>query len=146
MFCIYCGHTTRIYNSRTNRKNPSVWRRRRCDTCVAQFTTLELPDYPSVLAVRGTSGKLYPFLRDKLFMSIHKSLAYRTDSIPAASELTATIIGRLLRTRQAQDGLITMKSITEAAYLTLGRFDQPAADTYFAYHQRLLKNKKHDNI
>ncbi len=139
MVCIYCGCDTAVFNSRARRKNPSVWRRRRCNACVAQFTTIELPDYSSVLVVEGASGKLYPFSRDKLYLSIHRSVSHRQDAVVVATELTSTIISRLLSTRQAKDGLITMKSIAEAAHTTLGRFDGPAANTYFAYHQKHLQ-------
>lgn len=139
MQCIYCGSNTNVFNSRDRRKNPSVWRRRRCSSCGAQFTTIETPDYELALSVEGTSGKLYPFSRDKLYLSVHRSLSHRDDAVSAASDLTSTIIGRLLSTRQAVDSLITMKSIAETAHTVLSRFDQPSANTYFAYHQKHLK-------
>lgn len=139
MVCIYCSRNTEVYNSRAKSRNPSVWRRRKCTACVAQFTTIELPDYTTALLVEGRSGKLYPFLRDKLFLSVHRSLGHRQDAAVSATELTSTIIGRLLRTRKAENGVITMKAIAESAFLTLRRFDKPAANTYFAYHQTLLK-------
>lgn len=139
MKCIYCTTDTNVYNSRVKIKNPSVWRRRRCQACVAQFTTLELPDYTTALTVEGTGGKLYPLSRDKLYLSVHRSLAHRSDAIQAATELTATILGRLLRTKQAVNGMITMRSIADAAHLTLKRYDPLAAHSYRAYHQKLLK-------
>ena len=142
MVCIYCGRNTDIYNTRPKSRNPSVWRRRRCPACVAQFTTLELPDYRGALVVEGVRGKLYPFSRDKLFLSLYKALEYRHDAVDTATDLTETVIGRLLRTKKAPDGLLMMRDIAGAAYLTLKRFDPPAAHTYEAFHASALKDRK----
>lgn len=87
MVCIYCGKQTEVYNSRARTLNPSVWRRRQCIACDAKYTTIELPDYASALVVEGARGKLYPFSRDKLFLSLHKALEYRQDAIFVATEL-----------------------------------------------------------
>lgn len=140
MVCIYCGQDTEVYNSRVKTRNPSVWRRRRCQACVAQFTTLELPDYRASLVVEGVGGKLYPFSRDKLFLSLFKALEYRRDALNSATELTSTVIGRLLRTKKTSDGLIRMSAIAETAHTVLKRFDPPAAHTYKAYHQSSLRS------
>ncbi len=139
MNCIYCDCGTEVTNSRAKARNPSVWRRRRCNTCVAQFSTLERPDYATALVVEGIRGKLYPFSRDKLFLSLYKSLGHRQDALNSATELTDTIIGRLLRQRQAPDGLLQMAAIAHAAHITLKRYDPLAAHTYKAYHQAALK-------
>ena len=141
MVCIYCGHETEVYNSREKTRNPSVWRRRRCVACVAQFTTHELPDYSSALVVIGTTGKLYPFSRDKLFLSLYKALEYRQDALRVATELTATVIGKLLRNKKAPDGALSMSAIAEVAHLTLKRFDAPAAHTYKAFHSSALRKR-----
>ncbi len=140
MNCIYCGNDTETYNSRARARNPSVWRRRRCKTCVAQFTTLELPDYSTALAVEGVRGKIYPFSRDKLFMSLHRALGHRQDALASATGLTETVIGSLLRRKKAHPaGLLTMREIALAAHLALKRYDTLAAHTYKAYHQTALR-------
>jgi transcriptional regulator NrdR family protein len=139
MICIYCGHETEVYNSRRMRRNPSVWRRRRCIACVAQFSTEELPDYDVSLVVKGLDGKLYPFSRDKLFLSLHNSLGHRKDALESATQLTATVIGKLLRSKKAPDGVLAIQHLAQAGYLTLKRFDPLAANTYKAYHQAALK-------
>ena len=141
MVCIYCSGQTEVYNSRDRARNPSVWRRRRCKYCVAQFSTLELPDYATSLVVKGLRGKLYPFSRDKLFLSLYKALEYRHDAVDTATDLTETVIGRLLRTKKAPGGLLMMKDIASAAYLTLKRFDPPAAHTYKAFHASALRKR-----
>lgn len=139
MVCIYCGKQTEVYNSRARTLNPSVWRRRQCIACDAKYTTIELPDYASALVVEGARGKLYPFSRDKLFLSLHKALEYRQDAIFVATELTETVIGKLLRSQKAPDGLLTMPEIAWAAYGALKRFDAPSAHTYRAFHESSLK-------
>lgn len=139
MVCIYCGHETEVYNSRERARNPSVWRRRRCLACVAQFSTDELPDYDSALAVKGINGKLYPFNRDKLFLSLYKSLGHRQDALNSATELTSTTIGSLLRKMKAPDGLLPIETLAVQTYQILKRFDPLAAHTYKAYHQTSLK-------
>lgn len=138
MICLYCGRDTDVYNTRTRVRNPSVWRRRRCTACRAEFTTLEKPDYSSSLVVRGVRGKLYPFKRDKLLMSLHKALGHRQDALDSASELTEVVIGKLLRQKKAMDGVLSMRDLASMAHLTLSRFDPMAATTYLAYHKSTL--------
>jgi len=141
MVCIYCGHETEVYNSRERKRNPSVWRRRRCIACVAQFTTDEHPDYRISLVVSGQHHKLYPFNRDKLFLSLYKSLGHRSDALESATSLTDTVIGLLLRKCASRDGVITMQELTRFAYQALKRYDVLAANTYKAYHQAYLEKR-----
>jgi transcriptional regulator NrdR family protein len=141
MVCIYCGKDTEVYNSRVKSRNPSIWRRRRCLECVAQFTTIELPDYGTSLVVEGLSGKLSPFNRDKLFLSFYKALEYRQDALKSATELTSTVIGRLLTNKKATDGLLNKNDVALESYRALKRFDALSAHTYKAYHQSSLTKK-----
>lgn len=143
MVCIYCDAQTEVYNSRDRARNPSVWRRRRCKSCVAQFSTLELPDYSTSLAVEGLRGKLYPFSRDKLFLSLLKALNHRHDALPSATSLTDTVIGQLLRRKKTTaSGVLEMYDIARTAHQTLKRYDPLAAHTYKAYHQVALASRK----
>lgn len=146
MVCIYCGHETEVYNSRERARNPSVWRRRRCSLCVAQFTTEELPDYRTSLVVKGQDHKLYPFNRDKLFLSLHSALGHRQDALTPATELTSTVIGSLLRKKRAPDGLLTISVLAKQTHQTLKRFDPLAAHTYKAYHQTALKSRGNQTL
>lgn len=141
MVCIYCNHETEVYNSRERKRNPSVWRRRRCIACVAQFSTNELPDYATSLVVSGQNKTVYPFSRDRLFLSLYKSLGHRKDALTSATELTQTVIGKLLRDCVARDGVISMRELTVQAYRILKRYDPLAATTYKAYHQSHLSKK-----
>ena len=139
MVCIYCGSETEVTNSRTKARNPSVWRRRACKACDAQFTTSERPDYTKALLVEGLdSKKLYPFSRDKLFLSLYKSLGHRIDALVTSTELTSTVIGRLLNKKYIINGSMDVESISKVSFEVLKRFDPLAASTYKAYHQNLL--------
>lgn len=86
--------------------------------------------------------------RDKLFLSLYKSLGHRSDALNSATALTTTVIGRLLRnkpslqgrTQQNQkDGILSAGVIAKVTYETLKRYDPLAAATYKAYHQATLR-------
>lgn len=140
MVCIYCSSDTEVTNSRSKARTPLVWRRRACKVCGAQFTTHETPDYTSALVVRGLeSNKLYPFSREKLFLSLYQSLGHRKDAINSSTALTSTIIGRLINKKYVSDGAISTASISKVAHEVLKRFEPLAATTYKAYHQSALK-------
>lgn len=140
MECIYCNSDTEIYNSRPSKKNSSVWRRRRCKTCFAQFTTYELPDYTSTLSIEGQNGKLYPFSRDKLFLSTYRALGHRKDALDSATELVTTIISKLLKEYE-ESAKIPAKDLALVTFKTLNYYDQFSGDSYRAYHQRLLRSR-----
>jgi transcriptional regulator NrdR family protein len=139
MVCIYCGHNTEVTNSRKKARTPLVWRRRRCETCVAQFTTHELPEYATALVVeRGRV--LVPFERDKLFLSVHFACSHRKDSQKVSTELTNNILGIIARKKLARDGKLTLEMLSSLTYDILKRFDRHAAATYRAYHQNTLRS------
>ena len=141
MVCIFCHNETEVTNSRAKSRTPSVWRRRACKQCVAQFTTTELPDYTKALKVLSMdSRKLNPFSRDKLFLSLYQSLGHRKDALDSSTALTTTVIGRLINKKFVINGAIETKSISKVAYEALKRYDPLAAATYKAYHQLTLKS------
>lgn len=141
MVCIYCQGETEVTNSRAKARNPSVWRRRACLRCAAQYTTLELPGYDTALTVQGQDKKhLYPFSRDKLFLSLHKSLGHRKEALDDATALTSTVISRVFLRELLKEGVLETKDLSRTAYEVLKRFDPLAATTYKAYHQASLKN------
>jgi transcriptional regulator NrdR family protein len=117
-----------------------VWRRRACKVCGGQFTTTEVPDYPTALVVASQDAKeMRPFNRDKLFMSLHRSLGHRISALDDATALTSTVIGRLLNKKEAPNGALGLQRIAHTSYEVLKRFDPLAAHTYKAYHQATLK-------
>lgn len=143
MVCIYCGQDTKVTNSRPRRRNPSVWRRRECNACVAQFSTIEQPDYATTLAVADADKGVYPFVRDRLFLSLYRALGHRTDALHAATELTKTVLGKLYRSRTQDQGMLTAGLIARTSYETLRRYDPLAAGSYKAYHHAALQQGRH---
>ncbi|HET7320409.1 MAG TPA: hypothetical protein VFI84_02355 [Candidatus Saccharimonadales bacterium] len=133
MVCIQCSGPTRVFNSRLKKRLNQVWRRRECEHCGLIFTSLEEIDYKTSLAVRDADGRLQPFSRDKLLLSLHKSLQHRPTALSDASALTDTVIARLLS--QTQHSAINDRGIVTTAYLVLARFDTVASVHYQAFHK-----------
>lgn len=134
MVCIHCRSETQVINSRLQKKLNQVWRRRRCQDCAAIFTTLEIADYGAVWRVRGNTSRLSPFSRDKLFLSLLKSLEHRSKALTDASDLADTIISKLQAPNK--DGVIPVTQITALTQVVLNRFDTLASGHYQAMHRR----------
>jgi transcriptional repressor NrdR len=132
MVCVHCGQKTQVSNSRLQRRANQVWRRRACLNCGAVFTTLESTDYGAAWLVKGLTGALAPFSRDKLFLSLYASCQHRPTAITDAGALSDTLIAKLLP--QVQGGVVTTQAIAAAAQVALSRFDAAAAVHYQAFH------------
>ncbi len=132
MVCIYCGAKTRVNNSRHQSRANYIWRRRECPECGSIFTTEERTELSGVLMVRS-SGKLQPFNRDNLFLSIYESCRHRPNALSEAGPLTQTVINSLAA--RHSEGELERSKIVEATALVLKRFDKVAATLYVAYHR-----------
>lgn len=77
-------------------------------------------------------GTLEPFARDKLLISIYRSLSHKKTAQTDAESLTATLVDSLLS--KQQKGLLTSEQIIKTIYDTLVRFDKAAATHYQAHH------------
>lgn len=134
MVCIHCGGETKVVNSRLQRRNNQVWRRRRClnPDCGALFTSEESADYGSAWAVRNASGGLKPFSRDKLLLSLHGSLKHRPTALQDAGGLADTVIRRLAAA--VTDGALESHAIISTTLVALNRFDKAAGVHYAAHH------------
>lgn len=132
MKCVYCGTKTSVTNSRSSLKTRSTWRRRTCTQCRAIFTTTEFADLAKSVRVKYPNNTLKPFLRDKLFISIFRSLSHRKTPLEDATALTDTILSRILA--QNTTGLITNVEITEITVEVLSKFDNLSAAHYRAHH------------
>jgi|SRR5580658_7783763 transcriptional repressor NrdR len=133
MVCVQCGQKTKVINSRLRHRSNQIWRRRQCLNCRAIFSTSEMADYSAAWQVRDSSDRLTPFLRDKLFLSIHNSCLHRTTALTDASSLTDTIIKRLLA--QVSSSTISSAAIISTAQVTLNRFDSAASIHYQSFHR-----------
>lgn len=96
MICLFCSSPlTSVFNSRTQKKEPRVWRRRSCENCSRLFTTHELPEYAQLVVLKR-SGKNQKFSKPKLFVSIYKSLEHLPKAAETADAISSTVIARVL--------------------------------------------------
>jgi transcriptional repressor NrdR len=136
MVCTYCSSETRVTNSRLQKRSNSVWRRRQCKVCGAIFSTIERVDYEKTWVVQYSDGRVSPFLRDQLLLSIYKACQHRPTSMSDAIGLTDTVIAR--SHRHIDNGQLAASLLAKVAYTTLRHFDQPAAVSYQAFHADVL--------
>ncbi|HEY1064312.1 MAG TPA: hypothetical protein VGE30_03395 [Candidatus Saccharimonadales bacterium] len=102
-----------------------------CDTV---FTSTESIDYAKSLLVQSNSGKqLVPFERDRLLLSLYKSLGHRDTALHDAGGLCATIIAKLMPS--ATNNVIGSHHIVQVTLVALNRFDKLAAQHYQAFHR-----------
>lgn len=134
MVCIYCGAKTSVTNSRLQRRNNQVWRRRQCPDCHAVFTTHEAIDLSQTLRVEK-EGVLEPFQPDLLFSELLHALSHRKDPYTASREVTATIISRLLSA--ASKPTYSSRQISWETAGVLKRFDRRAYLRFLAEHPSL---------
>lgn len=132
MVCIYCASKTEVTNSRHQKRTNSIWRRRKCTACKAIVTTVEALDYTASVVVKEPSGTLEAFSRDKLLISLHRSLSHRKTALTDATALTDTIVGRLHLA--FIDNTVDRQYLRLLARETLERFDHAAGVHYTAFH------------
>ncbi|HXE10389.1 MAG TPA: hypothetical protein VN554_03105 [Verrucomicrobiae bacterium] len=133
MVCVYCGKDTRVINSRPQRRNNQVWRRRHCPDCGAVFSTVEAVQLELAWQVR--SGRhLRPFSRDKLLLSLYRSCGHRKTALTDAQGLCETVIRKV--SSYVADGVIDGRDITQVAQVALNRFDKAASVHYSAHHRQ----------
>jgi transcriptional repressor NrdR len=136
MVCIYCSAETRVTNSRLQKRSNSVWRRRHCEACGSIFSTEEHVDYEKSIVVQSSKGSFSPFLRDKLFTSIYRSLQHRSTALEDAIGITDTVIERVWK--RVEGGKLEAVILATATQETLQRFDKAAAISYQAFHADLI--------
>jgi len=143
MVCFKCGGDTVVTNSRLQKRTNGVWRRRRCILCDTIFTTIEAIDHSKNVHVAPAAGEhktaAQPFSRDKLFMSLYKSLGHRSTALPDASTLTDAllpqIMGRLADGRKDAGYTVARADIIAVVIPVLTRFDKLAGQHYAAMHR-----------
>jgi transcriptional repressor NrdR len=132
MVCIHCHGDTQVTNSRPQKRNNQIWRRRQCLRCKSIFSTHESADFPSIWRVRGVTGSLEPFSRDKLLVSLFVSLQHRKTALKDAGALADTVISKL--SDHVTDAVISGQAIAQVAQVALNRFDKAASTHYGAFH------------
>lgn len=133
MVCIYCGcKDMKVVNSRSKAKESLVWRRRLCASCDALVTTYESVDLETALMVKKRSGALESFQRDKLLISVARSIDHRQNTSQSASYLTRNIIQKILNSRPLPK-IIETKYISHMTSLVLKRYDAASSVRYLSY-------------
>lgn len=139
MFCINCFHTnTSVANSRPNKKQPQVWRRRTCSNCQITFTTYERPslaDNKPVSLPDGTDT----FNLGKLILSIAKAFTHAPNDAQYNSLWLAQTVEDTLSTERQT---ITPDDIAAITHQVLKKFDELAAIQYAAQHQLISSTRK----
>lgn len=141
MVCPFCFHTkTNVYNSRQGDRLNSIWRRRRCGHCGAQFTTYESADPSSILIVKK-QGQVLPFSHARLLLELMRVCDHRKDLDESVPYLAATIEQRLYRA-SADKKYVNPEDIREAILATLKNYDSVAYINYLGRHQNSLTPKQ----
>ena len=136
MVCIYCGQQLDVINSRRQKRSNQTWRRRQCPDCNAIFTSLESIDLSKTLVVKDKTGKLTPFTREKLLLSIYRCCRHRQNALHDAIALTETTLTKIIEINE--HGLINNEQIAAVCMEVLHNFDKAAVVQYEAYHPRAL--------
>jgi len=134
MVCIYCGGETKVVNSRLQRRNNQVWRRRQCLVCQSVFTTHEAVELESALSV-VKDGQNTPFTPDLLLKELMTALSHRKDVYMASREVLGTIVRNLLALPQKPQ--FEPADISKTTGEVLKRFDRRAYLRYLADHPSL---------
>ncbi|HUD10640.1 MAG TPA: hypothetical protein VMR28_03135 [Candidatus Saccharimonadales bacterium] len=132
MVCVHCSGTTRVINSRLQKRNNHVWRRRQCLRCELVFSTEEAVRYENVWLVMDASGNYSPFSSNKLLLSLYRSCEHRSSALNDAVAITETVIHKLQP--KFIDGRINSQVIAQVSQVALNRFDRAASVHYEAHH------------
>jgi transcriptional repressor NrdR len=139
MFCINCFYpSTQVANSRPNKKQPLVWRRRHCVKCGATFTTTERPSLAHNQLISNASGEA-PFNLGKLIVSLSRAFQHDVTRIDNdVLELALTIQTELATELK----IISSDDIAAVAHQVLKRYDELAAVQYAAQHQLIASTRR----
>jgi transcriptional regulator NrdR family protein len=133
MVCIYCGKQTEVINTRLQKRRNSIWRRRHCRACNAVFTSIEQVAYDLSLGFEDRTSRIVPFARDRLFISLYEACGHRQHASSDATDLTDTVIRKLLD-NTVHNGIVKRADLIRLASDTLRTFDAAAHTHYTAYH------------
>ncbi len=134
MVCVYCGNKTKVTNSRLQKRNNQVWRRRECLVCHSVFTTHEAVELENALSVEQ-QGQNKPFLPNLLLTELMLAMQDRKDVYTASREVLGTVVRKLLALPQKP--LFKPQDISKTTAQVLKRFDKRAYLRYVAEHPSL---------
>lgn len=133
MKCIKCSSETKVTNSRSHKKTPTVWRRRQCLSCGTVFTTNEVVSDDSYsFQVQSPDGKAN-FSLPRLMLSTSACLMHRP--YPSAADEAYWLSQTIAQQIQASaTDTIASQSLAEITYHALSNFDATAGIQYGARH------------
>lgn len=139
MFCINCFHkTTSVTNSRPNKKQPQIWRRRKCPECSYTFTTYERPSLSDNTPIRLSNGDEDKFNLGQLTLSIAKAFSHNPKQAKRDTFWLAQTVEDVLSVERQS---ITPEDIAATTHQVLKRYDEMAAMQY-AIQQNLIVSTK----
>ena len=140
MFCINCFHSsTSVTNSRPNKKQPVVWRRRTCPQCQQVFTTYERPSLADNTPVSLPDNKTDRFNLGKLILSIAGAFTHA----PVEGEYQALWLAQTVEdTLSSQRKVMTPDDIMATTHSVLKKYDELAAIQYAAQHRLISSTRK----
>lgn len=140
MFCINCFHpSTSVTNSRPNKKQPQVWRRRSCTNCKAVFTTYERPSLADNKPITLADGTADTFNLGRLILSISKAFTHSPNDAQYNALWLAQTVEDILSTERET---LSPEDIEAATHQTLKKFDELAAIQYAAQHHLISSTRK----
>ena len=140
MFCVNCFHkNTSVTNSRPNKKQPQVWRRRVCPRCGTTFTTYERPSLAENKPVLIAPKQSKPFNLGKLILSIANAFTHDPETAQWDALSLAQTVEDILSSQRKS---ITPGDIEAITHTVLKNFDELAAMQYAMQHGLISSTKK----
>lgn len=91
MRCPYCGYKEdKVVDSRANREQTAIRRRRQCLKCGKRFTTYEYVEEVSLMVIKK-DGRREPFDRKKVLTGIMKACEKRPISLEKMEEIVSQV-------------------------------------------------------
>ena len=129
MRCPFCNQATKIYNSRANRTTHETWRRHRCNSCKATFTTREKIDWSkstTVKASKATQNYSYGILLSSILTASSVAGISTTDAIDLSNTVEQQLITEGFFEKIQQESSV----IRNACISVLRRYDKHLAIHY----------------
>lgn len=139
MVCPFCLHTkTDVFNSRKGTRLNSIWRRRRCPSCGAQFTTYESAEPSSIISIKN-GKEIKPFSHTSLLIDLLQVCDHRDDKEESVPYLSGTIEQKLYHhIAEVKSPVVTPQLIYSVVAETLQNYDPVAYIKYIGKHQKDL--------
>ena len=136
MKCIYCNHETKVVNSRPKKLDHQTWRRLNCIKCNSTVTSIESISLGEALRVEKRDGGIEPFHRDKLYISIYKSIDHIPNPAVTSSHLTNNILRHMYKTKPFGP-VVSSPTISKHAATALKHFNAAASVRYLSFQTHM---------